>query len=152
MNDIKIHVSKKIRKEDKELYKILNSFIKEKLKDSSDYYYNIGYETLGPLLYGYNKWLNSKIKENEIKKIFFLARDGKIIQKSYKIMYKEEFKYIYASRRALSVPMIWKCNTFDEIKNIIHFQRKISVKTFFEQVGLDYLEYEEIANKLRIYS
>lgn len=62
----------------------------------------IGYSTAGPMLLGYVQWLHATAQANGTKELFFLARDGAIMQKAYNDYYGDNAianKYIYASRR-----------------------------------------------------
>jgi hypothetical protein len=64
-------VNNKLTKKDKFSCKCLNLFINNNLSYEQNYFYRKGYETFGPLLYGYCKWLdeaeriNREEEENE---------------------------------------------------------------------------------------
>ena len=62
----------------------------------------IGYSYVGPIIYSYITWINSIVKEiNNIDKIVFVLRDGYLLSKAYKILYKDsniETINIHASR------------------------------------------------------
>ena len=64
-------------------YKTLENFISNHYDYSKSYYYNMGYETFGPILYGFSKWLNENV---DSEKIFFLSRDGYLILKAFNIV------------------------------------------------------------------
>lgn len=101
------------RKEWIKLKQIMNHYIDRDRGD--DYCY--GYEILGPILYGFSKWVHEDAKKKNVHTIYFLSRDGGIIQKAYNCLYKEEAinnVYLYASRRTLFTPQLWIDNT---IKN-----------------------------------
>ena len=61
--------------EEKLSYSIVISFIKNNIQNYSDEYSKFGYTVLGPILFGYLKWLNNELKNNNINKIFFLVRE-----------------------------------------------------------------------------
>lgn len=121
---------------------ILYSFLNNSVLGSR--YFKIGYETLGPLLYGFSEWLhNEKDKEN-LSQLLFFSRDGEIMKKAYDILYPEENnRYIYVSRRSLLVPLFWNCSSWTETLNLIPLTRFVNLSSFFEMLGLDSKLYED---------
>lgn len=112
--------NKKIK--DKFLYRSIVAFLNHHITPECDNAERIGYEVLGPILLGYCKWLHYMLNKNDISKIFFLSREGKILQSAYNILYpqsKIEQCYLYVSRQALTVPLIAEANNFDEIVDIL---------------------------------
>lgn len=82
----------------------------------------IGYEILGPMLLGYCMWLKEKMEEDGIEKIFFLSREGKILQKAFQALYPESDIaqcYLYVSRQSLVVPLIAYAEDFDSMIAVI---------------------------------
>lgn len=69
-------------------YGIINSFIKNNEDNSFDYLEKIGYEVVGPILYGYCKWLSKKIKEDRIEKVFFWQEKDICWKRRLKFMMK----------------------------------------------------------------
>ena len=77
---------------------------------------------LGPMLLGYCKWLNEKIQIDKIDKIFFLSREGKILQDAFNILYPHmeiPQSYLYVSRQSLMVPLMADAADFDEMVDIL---------------------------------
>lgn len=128
----------------------LNIFINNNLDRSKEYFYKRGYETFGPLLYGYCKWLDENFKENNYDNILFLSRDGYIMKKAFELISKRETKYVYASRRALIVPTIWKCKNLSDIKKIMNIPRTITIGALLEKLGLDSKKYEKNVEKYNL--
>ncbi|TPR24951.1 hypothetical protein DY102_00550 [Apilactobacillus timberlakei] len=97
---------------------ILSQFINNRLFINNNYFYNFGYECLGPLLFSYSVWLNKQLSSDCIENAFFLARDGKIMKQAFNIMYGNKYnnKYIYASRRGYIVPSL---NNYDGIRDML---------------------------------
>lgn len=88
------------------LYKqrILNQECKYIHKDSltQGSLYNFGYSALGPFILGYALWLRRIAKEKGYDCLYFLAREGLLIQRALNIIDKTiNTKYLLASRRAL---------------------------------------------------
>jgi len=104
-----------------------------------DYFMEAGYETGGPVLFGYINWLHEQFKRDGIEKIFFLARDGQLMQKVYQQIYNDiPCEYMYASRRALIVPTLWMHAELEEINQVITLPMFLSIKGLLKRMGLDY--------------
>lgn len=107
--------------------------------DSEDFFAQAGYEIQGPVLYGFINWLQVELKKEHIDKVFFLARDGQIIQKAYnKLEDCIPNVYMYASRKALIIPTIWMNPELDNIKEIMYWAKAGSIPTFMAKIGLSY--------------
>lgn len=103
---------------DQLLYQRLYSFLNNHVDGNNDYAISIGYEILGPMLWGFCRWLYEKIRVNKIDKIFFLSREGKIIQEAFNSLYPQcgvKQTYLYVSRQALMIPMLIDAANFDEM-------------------------------------
>lgn len=150
MNSNLIYSSKSFANEDdSKQYNCLGAFIDNHYLYESEYFYQLGYETEGPLLCGFVKWLHSRILKNDINKIFFLARDGKIMRDAYSKLITEPVDnvYMYGSRRSLIVPMLWKCNSLEEVVSSIAFAAKITVENIIKRCGLNPHDYERVIRK-----
>lgn len=104
------------------------------------FFSDFGYEKFGPLLLLFSKWLQKELEKKQIKKVYFLARDGFIMKKAFDIVNDNKnikSSYFYASRRSIIVPSLWKLNKADEIFDVIAFNKNISIKSFLKKVGLD---------------
>ena len=131
-------------------YNILNSFINNRINPENDVYYRIGYETLGPLLYGYTKWLIENLKKNKSYKIFFLAREGNLLKIAFDLINSDEnikSKYLYVSRRSTRVALLKSVSSLEETKKVLRLKRDTNLKEFFELVGLDYNNYDNLLKK-----
>ena len=121
-------------------YDILQSFINNNLDIKQDRCYNIGYEVLGPVLYGYSKWLLSELKKNKLKKVFFLSREGNLLKRAFDIVNDtNEIKsnYIYVSRRSVRPALLQNINNIDDLKHIIKIKDTTNVKKFLKDMGLN---------------
>lgn len=64
----------------------------------------LGYAGLGPCVADFALWLNRRVKANKNDGLFFIARDGKIINEIYDILFPEscaKTNYIFGSRLLL---------------------------------------------------
>lgn len=127
----------------------LHSFINNHKKKTSDFFYDLGYEANGPLLYGFSNWLHNNSINDNVEKLFFLARDGKVIREAYLKAIETPINntYMYGSRRSLIVPMLWKCNTIKDIQTAMYYNDVCSIKILFDKWGLNVDEYIEILDK-----
>lgn len=126
---------------------LLGSIINVQKKASYDYYQKFGYECFGPLLWGYTHWLIKNLKEREIKKVYFLSRDGYIIQKAFELVNSDsdiENHYLEVSRRSLRVPILWMDSSFEALLSMLSISEKISLQSFFDCIGLDMDKYREL--------
>ena len=120
---------------------IFNTFSNNHLDTSKCLYYQFGFSVFGPVLYGFIQWLHRRVDD---KKIFFFARDGYVVKKAYDVLYPgSQTDYIYLSRRALSVPLLWKHSEWREFSNYITITRFFTVRTLLERLGLDPEKYQK---------
>lgn len=123
----------------------LSCFLNNTLDLNKDKCWQLGYTALGPLLYGFITWLHAEIKKRHLNKVYFFSRDGWLMKKSWEQVYGKDdaVRYIYVSRRSLSVPLLWKYSQWEEIGNIMTMTRFFSVKTFLKRLGLSADNYME---------
>lgn len=102
----------------------------------------VGYETEGPVLYGFTKWLAKKLKEDKIDKVFFLARDGQIMRKAYDKLSSDSIldipdEYMYVSRQSLNIPSFWMTSNLSEFELRFGWPWRITITSFLKRVGLN---------------
>lgn len=73
--------------------------------------FDLGASLAGPIFYPYVLWLLEQATKRGIKNLYFLARDGYILQKIANIIIKEEnfnikTKYVYGSKKAWRLPAL----------------------------------------------
>ncbi len=115
------------------------SLMKLRCVGENNPYYLIGYSCLGTLLLGFSIWLHKKIMESKMEKIVFLSRDGMVMKRAYELLFGEndDCLYLYGSRRSLIVPILWTNPDIEQVRKVIHFHDRMSIKEFLERVGLD---------------
>lgn len=106
-------------------YNIINSFVRNNHCRCDSFFETVGFEIVGPVLYGYCKWLIMRLKEQEISKVFFLAREGFTLEKAFKIFHPQGIDYhvIRVSRRATALPLLYKVKSLDDVLNSITVTR-----------------------------
>lgn len=111
-----------------------------------------GFYTFGPILYGFSQWLEKRIREDGIEKVFFLSRDGYMLQKAWSIVTKSEVEnhYVYCSRRAITVPLLWKHPDLDTLNKYITFYSVVSLRFFLSALGLKYEAYIQSAKEFNL--
>lgn len=114
------------------------------LNEKSKFFAQAGYEAQGPTLYGYVTWLQQQFKKDGIEKVFFLARDGQLMQKAYqKLTDTLPNTYMYASRKALIIPSLWMTPSIPEIVEAIFWGRRGTIASFLKKIGLMPVEFEK---------
>lgn len=127
-------------------YSLLYSFINNTV--SGNRLFQIGYETLGPLLYGFCVWLHEQKTRLNLDQLLFFSRDGQIIYKAYKLLYPNDLTdYIYVSRRSVIVPFINFYDSLEKIFDKLPLNRYLNLSSLFEALGLNYADYIAIINK-----
>ena len=104
----------------------------------------MGYKAFGPIIFGFSKWLHNSTKELNIDKIYFLSRDGFIIKKAYDMLFeKSNTYYMFASRRAFSVPNVYPNMQYKEVCDVLNLSRSITIETFKKKLGIEKICYNE---------
>lgn len=132
---------------------IINSFLNNYNHSSEDLFTDIGYQFFGPLLLCFSKWLLDDLVQNNIKKIFFLSRDGFIMKKAFDLINTSNIKsnYFYASRRAIIPPSFIKYSSIEDIFSSMHIGEKIKIKSLLKKLGLDdYLKNKSLYKEYKI--
>lgn len=98
-----------------EAYRRLNHFISNRIDRYTDPYERIGYVVLGPLLYGFARWLDETVPLEDT--MVFLARDGAILQRAFQIVSQRSSVYFYISRGAVRGPYAAHLKSLDDYPN-----------------------------------
>lgn len=84
----------------------------------------MGYAVVGPLLVAFCQWLHETARAHGIERLYFLAREGQLMQAVFAALYPDDAltanaRYLVLSRRAISVAMI---ESIDDIEAIARAQ------------------------------
>ncbi|NRO89096.1 HAD-IA family hydrolase [Lactobacillus helveticus] len=117
--------------------------------------HKLGYENMGPLLYGLCTWLIKELKREKIKKVYFMSRDGQIMKKAFDILNTDrniQSYYFYASRRVLQVPALaLNSGSYVNFINSLHWEENFTFKYFLKSLGLENsIIQKEISEKYQI--
>ena len=99
-------------------YEKLQSVIGNFSQEEWSSYKQYGFECIGPMLYGFCTWLHKRAQEEGCKKLFFMSRDGFMMQQAYQMLYGEDAlqnSYMYASRKSLFGPQVWMNPDLEDI-------------------------------------
>lgn len=131
---------------------IIINFINNNILFNEDVYYKLGYEILGIILLGYSKWLKEQLKNREIKKVFFLAREGALLKKAFDLINDTniETKYLYVSRRSTQSTLLKKVSTLKDLFKICKMRKVVDLESLFIKVGLDINNYNNLLNKYKV--
>lgn len=116
----------------------------------NDAYYKFGYDKLGPLLYGFSKWLLCELKKRGISKVFFFSRDGLIMKKSFEIVNQDNIEtfYLEVSRRSLRVPTLFFNYSAENLLTMLSPSNLIPLSSIFDIVGLDIKAYSMLIKEI----
>lgn len=134
--------------------KVLKNFINNNIKNSKNFYKEIGYSVLGPILFGYCRWLHEQLIIKGIDKVFFLAREGRLLKDAFDILYgdeKIESHLIAVSRQATVVPLLETVESFEDVLSFIFVSRAgFTLKNLYESCELTEAEIKMIEKETHI--
>lgn len=140
INDDKINIKRRY----------LEVFLSNYHMDTHGYYFNFGFERFGPVLYGFISWLFNDIKKNNVEEVFFMARDGYVMQKVYKILHYDKIvpdKYFEVSRRSLRIPSYVNNVELEAVMKSTPLLSVTNIYQVMDSFGLDYSKYNELIRK-----
>ncbi len=108
--------------------------------EEENIWYQIGATVMGPTLTGYAEWIIETAQNNNIKNIFPLMREGKLIASVLSVIIKErnlpiKVEPMYISRRSMLLPSMdeWNSKKLDKIAKL----KQINIKDIFNLVKVD---------------
>lgn len=102
----------------------------------------LGYYGFGFLLIGYAKWLIENAIRDNVKRLYFLSRDGKIMKQVYDIVAKlydnpPESHYLLCSRRAVNLAKVKTCDDIIDLVNVDYANNVRLSHLLLNRFGLD---------------
>ena len=106
--------------------------------NTDNYWKKLGYTVLGPLLLGFASWIESEIKSNEYEKIIFIARDGYIVDKAFKVLYGDKYKteYLYVSRKAATIATMNCTEGIEKVLRSFSFRKKEKLSNVLKRMDI----------------
>lgn len=112
---------------------LINGYLNNGTNQSTPYF-KYGMINGGLLTCGYCQYLNKVVKEQEVDKILFVARDGYIIKKVYDKYYHEcESEYLLFSRFC-SEQILFEKYTEDYIRHNFYYRLNLERKSSLQQI------------------
>ena len=144
----------------------LNRIIDGHTTDRMGYFFKYGYVVLGPLMYSMAFWLQDAAKKDNIEKLYFISRDGYLMQCVYNKLFEKDSVtnyYMYASRASTRFPYLYlhsdikdfvsqfhgrayTCVSWQDFSNMINIDDEI-VRNEWLKAGLSEQETINIYNK-----
>ncbi len=113
-------------------------------KVQKEYWYQFGFEYAGILIFNFIHHVYSYCKSNKISRIYFMARDGKIMQKVFDILYghDKDIKtyYMLASRRLFFVPSIKDIDS-KTLESLVESQHGTPYIDIINRLGFEWLQH-----------
>lgn len=103
----------------------------------------IGYGVFGPLLLGFIQWIHRVAKDKGVDHIYFLARDGAIVQKAYAKYYGDaaySSTYMFGSRRLLNFPNIFDTIGQSELDTLTAADHTLDIEKTLRYFGINPLD------------
>lgn len=152
-NKIPYFCDKELSGEDKILYAALNNVANNLIYSDCSEFEKLGIGTLGIYMYGFVTWLYRMMKQDGIHKVYFLAREGRIIKKCFEKLYPHceiETEYMYASRRSIIIPSYWVDASYSSVCNSMSRSMNMTLNDFFNRLNLNIGDYDKLLEKLNI--
>jgi predicted HAD superfamily hydrolase len=119
-----------------------NSYLSESgLQGDERTLYDIGYEVVGPTQLSFLLWIVKRAKQNNLKKLFFLSRDGYYLEKSFqklkdKFNLEMEGEYLFSSRKLYFLPRYTELND-ESLEFFATAHQKLKARDFLIRLGID---------------
>ncbi|MGH9101916.1 MAG: hypothetical protein ACRDYD_02880, partial [Acidimicrobiales bacterium] len=101
--------------------------------------YAVGFGAFGPLLLGYVQWLHRAARRAGHDRLYFLARDGRIMLDAYRAFWGADAlpgTYLLASRRLLNFPAIGERLTNRDVDFLTQTSWPIPVGEYFARLAV----------------
>ncbi len=111
------------------------------LDAEKEFWYRLGVESVGILYIGFIEWLAKRLLSDNIQQVYFLSRDGYILEKvyrCYRTMHPElpPSSYLYASRKALSFAALHDFND-EQLELFVTESEPLPVSHYLQALRLD---------------
>lgn len=111
-------------------------------------YYEFGYKYYGPFLYGFTRWLSFQIDSAKVRKVFFFARDGYMMQKAYQQLGgRISSEYVYFSRKSLRQALLYQAGSYEESLKLLSWQRYVTITEWLSFYGFSSDEIPKILSE-----
>lgn len=127
----------------------LNTYHYKKQQTEEDFWFKLGYNSVGCIIYAYINWLKEQFKDKGIEKVYFFSREGDLFKKVYDSIKTDkdpESVLLHLSRKSLNIPLLYDIPKEEFFNNIEHKHllwhlanlSSTSTKNFCDYFGVDY--------------
>ncbi len=120
------------------------SCFRERCKQSFSSYKTeriLGIDIVAPIIVEFCKWVHENKEKQNLEKLLFVAREGFLIYKCYKILYPhDKSEYINLNRNLVRLPMIKQGKASEQLLASINSQPEYFWKDILQYLGVDSLE------------
>lgn len=107
------------------------------------------FEIFGPLAFEFVRWVITQAKQYQIKRLYFLARDGWFFYLFSKELAKQwapelECKYFYCSRTAVRIPLYHQMEQEEYLTIIFAEHTKLSAADYLKRAGIPAWKQQEL--------
>ena len=124
-----------------------------KLLKSDNYYYDFGFNILGPVIYEFCLWVHENSCD---QKLLFVSREGEFLKEIYNILFSDASEMLHISRisviRGTAYILLQSegIEYFISIVSGMGLERKITIQKFFQRLGIGLEKYESQMTKLHL--
>ena len=96
--------------------------------------YNLGFGLIGPLCYGFCRWLHDECLKHQFDCLAFVAREGWLLQHIYLSLYPEDkskCKYFKLNKNTLRLPLLYLNGSINDFKKLIPDRKSYTMKQIF---------------------
>lgn len=110
----------------------------------ADFWIDLGYRRVGPLLAGFATWLPHAIGQHDFRDVCFLSRDGHLIKLALERVFAHRasagpvprMRYLYASRRVFNLAAIERLDD-EALEFLTSGANRMSVRQFLARIEID---------------
>ena len=112
-------------------------------------YYQFGYDTFGPFLFGFSRWLYSNVSCKDYNKVFFFSRDGYMMEKAFSVLNEDGIKneYVFFSRNSIRQALLWRTKDYNDSLRYLTWERFYSYGKILEYYGFKEGEREQLSRE-----
>lgn len=125
----------------------------DKLIRTDDYYFDFGFNILGPIIYEFCLWIH---ESSHNQKLLFVSREGEFLKKVYDILFSDASEMLHISRISLlrgTAYVLLQSESIEYFISIVSrmgLERKITLEKFFQRLGIRLEKYESQMMELHL--
>ena len=137
-----IYLLNKLKKHNTPQASLLSGMYSNEYFTKNNYWQQFGFQYGGVILYNFIQYVYAYCQKNHISRIYFMARDGKIMKEVFDTLYGNDKNiktyYMYASRRLFFAPSLQKLDE-ETLNTLTASSRGTSFFTIIKKLDYDWL-------------